>query len=420
MKKNTLFVLALASLTVLSACGNNNSNANGSTDTSTVTSMTKEEIKEMLSSIGNDMPILTEVAKPGQKVPNVGDNKINQLLEGRALNAVKSVDYADGVLVKIEWSHNTSLANFEYSDIETSPNIKRITPDYPRYEFTQDSNGVDTSVIPPSTIGRLYAQISFGGESQRFVFDAELKAQPIVNYKNLFDVRNSTNNEIVGVRGYITAIQPDYDLIFIQDGDYGLGLYKAQAFKDAGLKVGDYVESAGSWRPYQGLNEIGWLKFINVITNPEDYGAKEPVVHSLEPQDFYDYQVALSETEKEETKIADRDGSRIKIDKPMKFKRVEVMVNKVFVDKPAAEFPTDGTSHANVYISAPVVDAEGKTIEFEFILYVSYHIGKEAQQGIKDFLVANWNKEFTYNGWLSSYNAPVLGIFTAAELAVAA
>lgn len=421
MKKSTILTALLVSLSVLSACGGTtptDSNNQTSTSASEV-ALPVAQIDELINFIGTDGAILFELGKIGQKVPNLAGES-NPLNEGRALYGILSYvvrdDDGNPHTAKISWSHNEQLASFEMEFPESDKNRVNIAPDYPKYDVVIDDAGKYISVKPADTIGRLIATISLQGRSKKFYFDTVLKAQPIINYFNLEEVRESKTDDIVGVRGKITAIQPDYDLMFIQDGEFAVGLYKAQSFAGAGLKVGDYVQSAGKWRPYNGLNEIGWLTFIDVI-DPVYYGIQEPVTHTITPQDFYDYSIAAATDEHYTAHLHNKDGARVKIDTPMTISKITDRDNK---EMPVSAFPTNGSTHVNIILTAPVKKFNSEeTIQHEFKISVSYHIGAEAQKGIKQFLEVNMGKKITYDGWLTQYNEPALGIFTVDELKLA-
>ena len=90
-----------------------------------------------------------------------------------------------------------------------------------------------------------------------------LTPQIRIDWKKLDVIRDTKINAVVGARGYITSIYSDYNAITIQDGEFALNLYKTQAYSGRGLKIGDFIEAAGSWRPYNGLAEIGWIVRLN-------------------------------------------------------------------------------------------------------------------------------------------------------------
>ena len=231
----------------------------------------------------------------------------------------------------------------------------------------------------------------------------------LIPWKSLDTIRDSMSGDIVGARGYITSIYPDYDALTIQDGDYALTIYKVQAYSNAGFKIGDYVEAAGSWAPYNGLAEIGWVKRLEVV-DPVEHNATLPTVHDITPADFKDWYDALTPTEQFLTSLYDLDSARVKVDEPMTILRAE---DRNGAELALADLPVGGT-HANIILGAGVGEDA-----VEIKLSLSYHIGTEVQQAIKDkVMAAGLGAEITFDGILSWYNEPVLGPMSADDITI--
>lgn len=399
-KTLTLFAAAIA---VLAGCGQTSSSI-------TTSELTEAEKQEILQYIATSVPLVTE-AGTGTVLYN---DEVTDLKDGRDLYVVtKAVRREQNVT--ITWSYkegvdgsNNPLATFEFLDNDETTRVAR--PEYPTYQLVLDGSGNDISVIPPTKVARLYANLALGETTLRVSYDMYLRPQLLIEWKKLDVIRDTEANAIVGARGYITSIYPDYDAMTIQEGDYALTLYKTQAYSGAGLQVGDFIEAAGSWRPFNGLAEIGYIKRLNKA-NPADFGAQLPTVHTFSPADFKEWADALTPTEQFLTSLYDFDSARIKIDEPMTILRAEDRNATVMA---LSALPV-GNTHANVILGATVGG-----VQIEIKLSLSYHIGTIAQQAIKDKLVAaGVGASVKFNGILSWYNEPVLGPMNADNIILA-
>lgn len=393
-KKLTLFG---AILTVLAGCG----------ETSSTSQLTEAEKMEILQYVATSVPLVTE-AGTGTVLYN---DELSDLKDGRDLYVVTNAIRREQN-VTITWSYregvdgnNQPLGTFEFMDNDATTKVAR--PGYPTYPLELDGSGNDISTVPPTKTARLYADLSLDGVSLRTKFDMYLRPQILINWKKLDVIRESVAKEIVGARGYITSIYPDYDALTIQDGDYALTLYKVQSYSGAGFKIGDFVEAAGSWAPYNGLAEIGWIKRFN-LADPAEHGATLPTVHTFTPADFKAWFDAETPTEQFLTSLYDMDSARIKIDEPMTILRAE---NREAVEIPLADLPI-GATHANIILGAQV---GGEPVEIK--LSLSYHIGTAAQTAIKNKVIAaGLGAQVKFNGILSWFNEPVLGPMSADDI----
>ncbi len=392
-KKVTLLSTALIAL---SACGG------------TSNDLTDAEKLTILQDVAQYVPLVTE-AGTGTVLYN---DELTELKDGRDLYVVTSA-VRQSQNVSISWSYKEGndgggnpLATFELRDNDETTKIAR--PAYPEYDLLIDSAGNDISVVPPIQAAQLKATLSLGEVEHTTAYNIWLYPQMKIEWKELDVIRETEISAIVGARGYVTSIYPDYDAITIQDGDYALTLYKMQSYSGT-VAIGDFVEAAGSWRPYNGLAEIGWIKRFNKA-DPAEFGAELPTVHTFTPADFKEWYDADGPTEQFTTALFDFDSARIKIDEPMTILRAEDRENNEIA---LSELPV-GNTHANIILGATVGE---ETVEIK--LSLSYHIGTAAQQAIKDKVIAaGLGAEVQFDGILSWYNEPVLGPMGAEDIII--
>lgn len=412
--KNKLLKFALFT-TVLAGLAGCGPTPTDSTPTSeepvSVSELTKEEKIAVMQEVAEFVPIVTE---DGTGTVIYSD-QVTDLKDGRDLTVRTKVNRF-GNLIDISWTYREGLdgagnplASYEVKPIDEE--TASVRPAYPVYDLVINSSGQDVSVVPPVAIGRLYANLAFGGETLRVSFDMYLTPQIRIDWKKLDVIRDTEINAVVGARGYITSIYPDYDAITIQDGAFALTLYKTQAYSGRGLKIGDFIEAAGSWRPYNGLAEIGWIVRLN-LADPVEHDAALPITHEFSPADFKEWYDAETPTEQFLTALYDYDSALISIDEPMTILRAE---NREAVEIALADLPTTNV-HANIILGATV--GEG-TVEIK--LSISYHVGPAVQQALKDKLIAaGLGAHVTYEGILNWFNEPVLGIMSADDITVVA
>ncbi len=83
---------------------------------------------------------------------------------------------------------------------------------------------------------------------------------------------NGVGGKLVRVRGYFWAAYSDWDAGYIQNGPYGISLYKLSASPEFTIVAdrGDYVEAVGSWATYGGGRQISYItRFVQVTPGPE-------------------------------------------------------------------------------------------------------------------------------------------------------
>lgn len=410
MKKRLSVLLLATVFSVLAGCGDSSqtSQPGASSEITSEDTRTEAELLTILDEVAEFTPLLLE-SGTGERLDSTQFLSVNELKDGRDLLGVRSINYwGDNITVRWEAREASTLAGFAITELD--PTTMQIRPEYPEYEPKTDPQGNDISVIPPIATAQLYAHLTLGKVTKRVTYNMWLYPQMKVNWKDLSVVRDSLPNEIIGVRGYITSIYPDYDALTIQDGHYALTLFKVQNYSSAGLEIGDYVESVGSWRPYNGLAEIGYIKRLNKA-NPEEFGAKLPIVHEFTAAAFKEWYDAGSDVaEQFKTALYDLDSARVKMTEPLTLVRAEDRDRKEIA---LSELPV-GPTHANVIVTGEV---EGEIVEIK--LSLSYHIGTEAQQAIKDKLIAaGIGAQLTFDGILSWYNEPVLGPMTADDIII--
>lgn len=409
--KFALFSTMLASL---AGCGPTSSSQSEtvslSEETNVTSQLTAEEKKAVLLDVANYVPLVTE---NGTGTVLYRD-ETSDLVDGRDLT-VRTKANRNGNLVTITWSYKEGLhggrplAGFVFKDLDGETSNAR--PGYPEYELKIDAGGNDISVIPPAAVARLYADLALDGETLRVYFDMYLQPQMKIDWKPLDTIRDSEMGSIVGARGYITSIYADNNALTVQDGEYALNFFKVQEFASLGLKVGDFIEAAGSFGGYNGVSQLSWIKRLNK-TDPAEHGAQLPVVHNITPADFKEYFDATTPTEQFLTSLYELDSARVKVADPLTILRA--------VDANGAEIalsalPTTG-KHADIILGATV-----GTVDIEIKLSLNYHIGPVVQQAIKDKLTAaGIGAQITYDGILSWYNEPILNPMTAADITVVA
>lgn len=431
MKKRLTLTLFAAIVATLAGCGTTSSEAPASSETPTTSEapatsetpttseepVTSEEVPTSELTSQEKLDIINEVVTTVPLAVESGTgtvlytDRLTELKDGRDLLAVKQVSYW-GSEINVTWTYREGndgggnpLATFEVKSFDELRN--QIRPGYPEYDLLIDGAGNDISVVPPIKSGQLRATLTLDGVSKTVNFNAWLYPQMKINWKPLDTIRDSKAAEIVGARGYITSIYPNYNAISIQDGDYALTLFKVQAYANAGFKIGDYVEAAGSWAPYNGLAEIGYIKRFNKV-DPAEFNAQLPTVHEITPADFQEWYDAVEPADQFMTALYDMDSALIKIDEPMTILRAE---NREAQEIAFTDLPV-GNTHANIILGAEV---GGRTVEIK--LSLSYHIGTVVQQEIKTMMInAGKGALVKYEGILNWFNEPVLGPMTAADI----
>lgn len=192
------------------------------------------------------------------------------------------------------------------------------------------------------------------------------------------DVRSQASGTKLRTQGYVTAIYPDGNGFYIQEGGYGVFIYYGQ-----GVVLGNYVSVTGVTSWYNGLLEISRKStsdplIVKVIANPT---APQPDV------------TTVTEANWNATALLNKDSSLV---------HIEGLVYANGVITPGAH------STINFTLGATTVSC-----------YSNYHTSAANQTTIKTMLeglVAG--DTLTYDGIITWYNVPQLGPISAANFTV--
>lgn len=368
MKKSIKLTALLAFGLVLAGCG----------ETSSSSRYTDQELVDMAATTA----AIAVFRKNGEPV-NSGRN--NTMAAGDVTLTISLL--VRGTNVTINWVTNNEAAfTFENPTDETDTTHKIAVAHYPIYEKGQpalpDIEGV--TLTGTAVLGTAQASV---------VYDFTLKSREEIPFTPLDQLRDLTPNrtDIIYVRGFATRFEADWNIAYIQEGDYGVGLFKLQdsGFKEK-FKMGDYIEAEGFYQPYNGLAEISFVTALRVVEPPED--AVPPTIHKITEADW------------DAATLQDRliDGS---------LARVEGLKFLKFTDRngnTTTALPEDGKTHSNVVCLLG---------EKEVTISISYHILGENQADIHNFFkTLPAGASFTYEGILGWYNAPVLSITGVSDL----
>lgn len=338
---------------------------------------------------------------PVDPVPELKGGNSLTLIEGGVLTYEDDVNevylYPE---YTITWSYNgqndpeTTLGTFVFEKDQDNKLVG--VPGYPTYEPEYDGGGNPIHIVPPAKVARLYATVRIGERTKRLNIDMYLGAIEKINLISLLAVRDTKANAVVKVRGYVTGIFPDWNTAGIVDGKTGVGLYKldASGFQNA-FKVGDLVEVVGQVGNFNGLAQLSYIKAVKVLDKASFPEVKTPEFNDFTHDDLY--QTLLLGNTDPTSPIFDKDNAMVRFDKPFTFKTVK---NRTGVDIGLDGFIPDGKTHYNVIL-------EGKTSEdvtFEVQMSMNYHMGLANHTAFKNFLVANKNNAFFYEGPLTVYN----------------
>ncbi|MGI6713623.1 MAG: hypothetical protein ACOX3K_01010 [Bacilli bacterium] len=294
----------------------------------------------------------------------------------------------EGEKVTISWSTNREDA-FEF--LPGDENTTRANPVYP--EHGEEPKGV--SLTATATLFNAKA-------TARFVFYL-YPPSALFARSDLGSIREeAVPKDRVWVEGFVYAmIEHDWNLVYIADGSYGIGLYRldfdfptvpdmTDGGKKRALQIGDYVKAVGKYSPYQGLAEVGFLETVEIIEVP-DY-AETPKVKVLTEDNFIDV-----------TTLMGFDAAKVRIE--------GLVFTGKYLDKekkPVSGLDTTGAEHRDVVFKA------GDT---EICLNVSYHIGPTKQAALKTFLNGlTAGQTVTFEGPLGWYNDPNLAFTDISQL----
>lgn len=426
-----LFVAALA-LVLITGCNGESSEPNKSSEepTTSVTSeeekqpLTKEEFDYAYSEIVRTIPLVVDKTKGDTVHSNSyrGDHNLpyNDLKEGNDLflttgGSLYKEDEENDIYLdvefSVEWSHVEAegYGEFEY-EVDDNGRLTAI-PGYPRYRPEYDRD-IPIHVVPAKKPARLRAKITIGERNKTENFDMYLHPVQIIDWYRIRDIRDLEIGELIGVRGYVTGIFPDWNNATINDGEWGFGLFKLQDYANL-FKVGDLIEAIGDFTVYNGLAQIQFIKSVKKVNASEHPEIKEPAWTTFTTDELAD-QLDRS-TDDLTGALQDFDGALVKFDKPFRMVEVRDRDNEV-ID--ISKMDITGKQHTDIIVEADTTDypiRDKVTIK----LSINYHMGGDNQLAIRDFFIANGTAPFYYEGHLSAYNEFVLGPYTADALILA-
>ncbi|HZJ89133.1 MAG TPA: hypothetical protein VFD05_00390 [Bacilli bacterium] len=312
----------------------------------------------------------------------------------------------------VTWSY-VEAAGYAEFEFETDDNgVLTATPGYPTYKPEYDGGGNPLHEVPAKKPGRLVAEIHMDGHKKKTNFDMYLMPIELIEWYRIRDVRDLPISTLIGVRGYVTGIFPDWNNATINDGKVGFGLFKVQDYRDL-FAVGDLIEAVGQFTAYNGLYQIQWIKSVKKVS-PTDY----PEIAKPAWKEFTTDELADQMDRAGDDlfgPLQDYDGALIKFDKPFRMVEVKDRDNKV-ID--VSEMDITGKYHTDIYVEADTTDyplREKVTIK----LSINYHMGGDNQKDIRDFFMEHGNAPFYYEGHLGAYNEFVLAPYGGDTLVLA-
>lgn len=367
-----------------------------------------------------DRAILDDVA---QYVPLLVDKtdgttyrntEVNDLKDGNDLIAVTS-GVRKGKNFNVAWSYREGdgLASFTIGEPKEGATDILIAPGYEEYEpvFYGTSEVEDVTNKPKAKIGRLVATLSIKNTTKTMYFDFQLEPQWKITWLSIPEAKVAPAGQLIGVRGYVTGIFPDWNSLTIADGVDGYNFFKVMNFKNDGIKVGDLVAGVGSASGYNGLMQIGYIKRITLL-DPADYpDVKNPEYTEITAQDFYDWRIA-SEEERLMTKLDGMDSALVSM-------RNLTLVKITDRDDMEIDHVPTSNIHSNLVVTADVTQWDGTPGTIEIRISLSYHMLPDNQAAFEEFFQANKGKKINYDGPLTWYNEPNLGPYEVTSLSVA-
>lgn len=374
MKRLTKLTALLAFGLILAGCG----------ETSSSAQYTDQELVDMAATTA----AIAVFRKNGEPV---NSGRTNTMTSGDITLTTSLL--VRGTAVTINWTTDVETAfTFENPADPLDTTHKVAKANYPIY---------DKGATPlPDVEVELTGTAVLGTAQAAVTYELVLKSREVIPFTPLGELRGLTPDYVTTryVRGFVTRFEADWNIAYIQEGDYAVGLFKLQlsGFANA-FKIGDYIEVEGFYAPYNGLAEIASITAVRVVEPPE--GAVEPTIHTLVEADW-------STANLQERMM---DGALV---------RIEGLTFVKFTNRDGDTIPTlpqtgvTGKAHGNV------VCMLGET---EVTISVSYHIDSANQTAINNFFVGlAAGATFTYEGILGWYNAPVLSIVGTSDLILAA
>lgn len=312
----------------------------------------------------------------------------------------------------ITWSYTEASGYAEFV-FETDDNgVLNAIPDYPRYRPEYDESGDPLHVVPNKKPGRLTAEIHMDGHKKKTNIDMYLMPIEIIDWYRINQVRDLPISTLIGVRGYVTGIFPDWNNATINDGKVGFGLFKLQDYANT-FKIGDLIEAVGQFTAYNGLYQIQWIKSVKVV-DPVDH----PNIQTPKWNEFTTDELADQMDRAGDDlfgPLQDFDGALVKFDKPFKMVEVRNKDNEV-IDISAMD--VTGRYHSDIVLEAETTDYEDRD-KVTIRMAVNYHMGAANQEAFRDFFMEHGDAPFYYEGHFGAYNVFILSPYTGDVLKLA-
>jgi hypothetical protein len=392
-RKFTIVLLGLLTLGGLAGCGD-----------------TTAEDRAILDDVAQYVPLLVDKTD-GSTYRNVD---VNELKDGNDLIAVTS-GVRKGKNFKVEWSYREGegLATFDIGTPTEGATDILIAPGYEEYEpvFFGTTEVEDETNKPKPKIGRLIANLTLRKATKTMYFDFQLNPQWKITWLSIPEAKVAPAQQLIGVRGYVTGIFPDWNSLTIADGVDGYNFFKVMNFKNDGIAVGDLVAGVGNASGYNGLMQIGYIKRITIL-NPDNYpDIKNPAYTEITAQDFYDWRIA-SEEERLMSRLDGMDSALVSM-------RNLTLVKITDRDDMEIDHVPTSNIHSNLVVTADVTQWDGTPGTIEIRISLSYHMLPENQAAFDEFFQANKGKLINYDGPLTWYNEPNLGPYEVTSLSLA-
>lgn len=406
------FAIALLGLTLVVGC-NNDSSSSSAVERD---ALTETEFALAYDRIVKSVPLVVDKTSGDNIHSNAYRNELGtpvpDLVDGNDLVLIKKgiINYQDdnaGIYFianyEIDWSYQEgeTLGTFVFLDGEDDT-LMTAEPGYPTYKPEYDGGGKPTHTVPNAKTARLIATIKIDSYARKANFDMYLHAIELIEWYRISQVRNLPEKTLVGVRGYVTGIFPDWNNATINDGKWGFGLFKVQDYEGL-MKVGDLVEVVGQFTVYNCLAQVQFVKRIKVVEDTSLF----PEINEPDWTTFTIDELAdqLDRTPSDLFgALQDYDGALIKFNEPFTYVKT--------VDRNGEEIALSALDTAtNVHHDIIVRANTDEYDEREYVdvkVSINYHLGQAHRDDIKAFFVALGNDPFYYEGHLGAYNEFVL------------
>lgn len=205
-----------------------------------------------------------------------------------------------------------------------------------------------------------------------------VEVRPVIEKISTVKKTHSDGDTVI-IRGYVSGYYQKhenhfYTGVFVSDGPDSVMLYSGSLSNYVNqLEIGTLVQVIADWSAYNGLVELK-PQSNGIAILKSDESIASPVVVDYTPAQFVDLKGGSS-------------GNICKVE-GLKLKTSSSDINALKVGE-------HWTLEA---------EASSKTIT----IYVNYHIGDAAMTAIKEKLIANYDKTFTFTGTVGFYNNPQL------------